>query len=100
MRRRRNQANSRDRVPQARDHIVNFVAGELAAFTRLRALRHLDLKFVGVDQVIGSDAEARRSHLLNRTAPPVAVRVFLVALFVFAAFTGVRLPADAVHGDG
>src|SRR6266699_1331597 len=86
-------------MPQARNHIVNFVAGKLATFTRLRALRHLDLQFVGVDQIVCSHAESRRSYLLNRTATPVTVGVFLVAFFVLATLAGVRPSSDPVHGD-
>ena len=33
------------------DHRIDLVAGQLAAFAGLRALRHLDLHHVGVDQV-------------------------------------------------
>ena len=41
-------------------YFVHFMAGELAAFAGFGALRHFDLQFVGVDQVIGGDAEAAR----------------------------------------
>ncbi len=44
MRRRRDQAHTRNRVAQLRDKVVDFVAGQLAAFAGLRALRHLDLQ--------------------------------------------------------
>ena len=74
MRRRRNQADAGNRVAHARDHFVHLVAGKLAAFAGLGALRDLDLQVVGVHQVIRGDAEARRSHLLDRAAAQVAVR--------------------------
>jgi hypothetical protein len=38
--------------------------------------------------------------LLHRASPQVSVRIRLEALFIFAAFAGIGLPADAVHGDG
>jgi hypothetical protein len=38
----------------------DLVAGQLAAFAGLCALRHLDLHHVGVDQILGGDAEAAR----------------------------------------
>ena len=60
VRRRRNQAHAGNRVAHARDDLVHLVAGKLAAFAGLGALRHLDLQLVGVHQVIGGDAEARR----------------------------------------
>ena len=100
MRRGRNEADTGDRMPQTRDHVVRFVSGKLATLAGLRALRHLDLKFVGVDEVICSHTEACRCHLLDRAATPVTVRIFVIALFIFAALAGIRLPADAVHGDG
>ncbi len=87
-------------VAHARDHLVHLVAGQLAAFAGLGALRHLDLQLVGVDQVVGGDAEAAGGHLLDGAAPQIAVGVALEALFVFAALAGVGLAADAVHGDG
>ena len=87
-------------MPHPRDHLIHFVAGKLAAFAGLGALRDLDLQFVGIHQVIGGDAEAAGRHLLDRAAAPVAVGVALETLFVFAAFAGVGLAADAVHGDG
>ncbi len=39
---------------------IHLVAGKLAAFAGLGALRHFDLQLVGIHQVIGGDAEARR----------------------------------------
>ena len=75
------------------------MAGQLSALAGLGALRHLDLQLVGVDQVIGGDAEAGRGDLLDRAAPPVAVGIAREAGLVFAALAGVGLGADAVHGD-
>ena len=65
MRRRTDQRDSGLRMPQARDQFANFVAGKLAAFAGLRALRDLDLQFLGVRQVFGGDAEASRGDLLD-----------------------------------
>ena len=56
-------------MAHARNRFVHFVAGKLAAFAGLRALRHLDLQLVGIHQVVGGHAEARRGHLLDGTAP-------------------------------
>ena len=75
------------------------MAGELAAFARLGALRHLDLQIVAVDEILARHAEAGRRHLLDRAAAPIAVRIFLVARRVLAAFAGVRLRAEAIHGN-
>ncbi|EKE16730.1 MAG: hypothetical protein ACD_10C00834G0001 [uncultured bacterium] len=43
----------------------NLVARQLTAFTRLGALRHLDLNLIGIDQIFGRDAEAAGSDLLD-----------------------------------
>src|ERR687884_625766 len=72
---------------------------EMRALARLRALRHLDLQLVGVDQVLDRDAEAARGDLLDRRAAQVAVRVGREARRVLAALAGVRLAAEAVHRD-
>ena len=82
------------------DEVIHLVAGQLAAFAGLCALRHLDLQFVGVDQIICGHAEAAAGHLLYGAAAQIAVLVALEAVFVLAAFAGVGHAADAVHGDG
>src|SRR6185312_4157701 len=87
-------------MPQARDDVVNFMTWELATLTRLSALCHFDLQLFSIYQIMSSHAEASRGDLLDGAAPPVAVRILVIALFVFAAFAGVRLTADPVHGDG
>jgi hypothetical protein len=100
MRRRRDQPDARRAVADLADVFVDLVPGQLPAFAGLGALGHLDLQLLGVDQIFGGDAEAGRGHLLDGAAAPVAVGVALEALGVFAAFAGVALAADAVHGDG
>ena len=56
-------------------HGYDLVAGQLAAFAGLGALRHLDLQLVGVDEVLAGHAEARRRDLLDGAAARVAVGV-------------------------
>ena len=77
MRRRGNQTHAGDGMAYARDHLIHFVARQLAALAGLGALGDLDLQLVGVHQVVGRDAEARRSHLLDRAAPPIAIGIAL-----------------------
>ncbi len=79
------------------DNLVDLLTRQLAALAGLRALGHLDLQLVGVDQILTGDAEASRRDLLHRAAPPVAVVVADVTRLVLAALTGVALAADAVH---
>ena len=49
--------DARGGVPGLGDPRPHLVAGQLAALAGLRALRHLDLQVVGVDQVLGGHAE-------------------------------------------
>ena len=97
--RRRDQADALGRVAHLGDHRVDLVAGQLSAFAGLRALRHLDLHHVGVDEIFRRHAEAARGDLLDRRAHRVAVGQRLEAVGLLAAFAGVRLAADAVHRD-
>src|SRR5207245_2617314 len=83
---------------QLGDGLVHLVTGQLAALAGLGALGHLDLQFLGVDQIVCGDAEARRGHLLDRAVLGVAVGGRDEALRVLAALAGVALPVDAVHG--
>ncbi len=54
---------------------IHFVPGQLSAFARLGALRNLDLQVVRIHQIIDGHAESRRSHLLDRAAPQIAVGI-------------------------
>src|SRR5260221_3028249 len=99
VRRRRDQTDAGRRVAHLADVLVHLVAGKLSALARLGALRHLDLKLLSIDEVLGGDAEAGGSHLLDGAAAPVAIGVALEAVGVFATFARVALAADAVHGD-
>ncbi len=44
-------------MADARHHFIHLVAGKLATFAGLGALRDFDLEFLGVDQVVGGDAK-------------------------------------------
>jgi len=83
-------------VADLADVVIDLVAGELPALAGLGALGHLDLQFVGIDQVFGGDAEAGAGDLLDGAAAEVAVGVGLEAVGVLAALAGIALPADAV----
>ena len=84
-------------MPQTGDDAVHLVAGKLAALARLRALCHLDLQLIGIDQIVRGDAKPCRGHLFDRAATPITIHILLVAIFVLAAFAGIRLASDAVH---
>ena len=92
MRRRRYQANTRLRITQPRDHLVDLVTRQLAAFTRLGALRDLDLDDLRIDEVFRGYAKAPGSDLFDLGHPLGAV-----ARWILAALARVRARADAVH---
>src|SRR5215472_5610984 len=119
MRRRRDQPNAWNRIAKLRDVLRDLVARELSSLAGLRALRHLDLQLIRVDEVLRSNAEASRSDLLDLGAQRVALLhwhidhnsvyarlqslAFLyrqVAARILAAFPRIRFPADAIHRDG
>ena len=100
VRRRRNQRHAGRRMPQPGDFRGHFVRRQLAAFAGLRALGHLDLKNLGVGQILDRHAEPGAGHLLDPAIHRVAVRQRLVTPRVFAAFAGVRVRPQPVHGDG
>src|SRR5262249_46069576 len=98
MRRRRDQADAGRAVTDLADVFIDLVAGKRAAFARLGALRHLDLKLVGVDEIFDRHAEAPGGDLLDRAATEdfvavrVGLRIGLEPPRVFAAFARVRFP--------
>src|ERR1035438_9367658 len=97
VRRRRNQADARRGEPRFGDPRINLAAGQFAALARLRALGHLDLKLLRVDEVLARHTEAAGRDLFDRAVLRVAVGQRNIALGVFAAFAGVALAAEAVH---
>ncbi|AJX01694.1 hypothetical protein BM45_3124 [Burkholderia mallei] len=125
VRRRRDEADARHRVAQLADVFGHLVARQLAAFARLRALRHLDLDLVGRREILGRHTEAARCDLLDLRAQRIAflqrdvahdlvadhrfqrvadldrnaAQLVAIAVLVLAAFARVRLAADAVHRD-
>ncbi len=77
VRRRGNQPHARRRMPQLADVFVHLMAGKLAAFAGLGALGHLDLQFIGIDEILGGHAKASAGHLLDGRAAKIAVGVAL-----------------------
>ena len=76
------------------DVLVDLRAWQLAAFAGLRALSHLDLELVGVDEILDRDAESPRCDLLDRRTAVVTE-----TLRVLSALARVRAPAELVHRD-
>ena len=100
MRRRRNQTYAGDGVAHLGDELIHFMARQLAAFTGLGTLGHLDLQVVGIHQVIRGDSETGGSDLLDGAAPQVAIGIRFEAGFIFPALARVGFGAYAIHGNG
>ncbi len=99
MRRRADQADAGRGIANAGDVLVDLAARQLASFTRLGALRDLDLHLVGIGQVPDRHTKAPRCDLLDSRAAGVAVGQHLETLRVFAPFTRVALASHAIHRD-
>ena len=85
----RDQAHALGGVAHLGDHRVDLMAGQLSAFARLCALRHLDLHHVGVDEVFRRHPEAAGGDLLDGAAHRIAVGHPLIAIGLLAAFAGI-----------
>src|SRR5467141_2916499 len=92
--RRRNQRGARRGVPDARDVFADFLGGQLSALTRLRALRHLDFEFFGVDEIIRRDSKTSRGDLLDLICRG---RLEAIGVGIFAAFAGIAPTAKLIH---
>src|SRR5262245_32600001 len=79
---------------------VNLPSWQLAAFSRLGTLGHLDLQFTGLDQVKARYAKPPGGDLLDGAILRIATRHWFVALRIFTAFAGIALAANPVHGNG
>ena len=127
MRRWRDQADTGDGVTQLSNVFADLMARQLTAFAGFCALTHLDLNLVCTRQVGFCHTEASACHLFDTGAQRIALfqrnvshnAVFaqdrlqcvallnrrmtfahfcFVALRILAAFTGVALASDSVHG--
>ena len=118
VRRRRDKSHTRSRVSSSTDRSRHLVTGKLTTLTRLSTLSHLDLKFIRVGEVVGSDAESTGSDLLYSRSSRVPYRLELhrmgeglavefgpgtgdgnATLSVFTAFTSVGFSTETVHSE-
>src|SRR5205807_1310832 len=72
---RADQVRARLRVADLRDLGGDLLAHELPALAGLRPLGHLDLDFVGLDEVLGVHAEPAGRHLADAALEPALARV-------------------------
>ena len=99
VRRRRNELDARCRIAQPRDDFIHLVPRQLAPFSRLGALRHLDLEFLRIGQIVAGHAEPRRRDLFDIAVLRIAVRQGFESLRIFTTLAGIALGAQAVHGN-
>ena len=100
VRRRRNEPHTWGGATHLGNPGIHLLAGQMPAFARLCALRHLNLDLDGGREIAARHAEAARRHLFDGAALAVTVGKRRLASGVLAAFTRVRLAAEAVHRDG
>jgi hypothetical protein len=99
VRRGRDETDTSSRVTSTSDRFRDFVAGKLSSFSRLRTLSHLDLKLVGVSEVVRGNTEASRGDLLDSRAHRVSVRHDFGSFGVFSSFSRVRFSSLLFSND-
>ena len=62
---RADEADARSGMPDLGDPGIDLVTGQLAAFTGLGALGHLDLDLASADQIFAGHSETTRRDLLD-----------------------------------
>ena len=82
------------------DRGIDFLGGQLTAFPGFGPLRHFNLDFRCMDQVVACDAETAGSDLFNGAVLRVSVGHRYVSFCVFPAFARVAFPTQTIHGDG
>ena len=97
MRRRRNQRSSGHGMAQTGDIGRDLNRWQLATFARLRSLRHLDFKLVGVHEVLGGHPEPARRDLVHAV---IGFRVGGVDARIFTAFSRIAASAQTIHSNG
>ena len=97
--RRRDERDARNGVARLGDDVVHLVARQLSPLARLGTLRHLDLYFLGIGQVLRRHAEASRGNLLRLAAKRDALELLVEAFAVLAPFARVAARSQLVHGQ-
>src|SRR5262249_36624982 len=85
------------RVTQASDQLGDLVRRQLAAFTGLTALRHLDLHLFSVRQVTCGHTEASGGDLFDLVVGAVAIVTRFVERRILATLAAVGAGATPVH---
>ena len=100
VRRWRDQTDAGRRIAHLGDPWIDLPSGQLAPFTRLGPLGHLDLQLFCLSEVIAGHAEPARGHLFDRAVARIPIGVGNVTRRILTSLARVALAADAVHGDG
>ena len=100
VRRRRDQTNPGCTVPGTSNPVIYFEAGQLPTFAGLGPLRHLDLQFTGIAQVMARDPKPARCHLFDRRIHIIAVGQWRESLLVFAPLARITFAANTIHSNG
>ena len=77
---------------------INFESRQLSTFTRFRTLRHLDLDFLRIDEIFGSDSKSSRCHLLGFAVEADAIKSGMETLCILPTFSCVASRTELVHG--
>src|SRR6266446_4876025 len=94
MRRGRNQRSPGGGMPDARNVLADLPRRQLAALTRLRALRHLDFELFGVYEVIGSDSKPSGGDLFDFVR---GSRLEAKLVGIFTAFARITPATELIH---
>src|SRR5450432_2037236 len=86
-------------MARPRDMLVHLVTRQLPTFARLGPLRDLDLKFVGVNQIVAGHAKACRCDLLDGATGRGSIWTAFEAFRVFATLARIRAAAYGVHSN-
>ena len=97
VRRRRDQLNPRRRVTHRSNPRIDFSTGQLATFAGLGTLRHFNLKFLCIYQIVARDTESTGGDLFNCAVFRVTVGFEEIPRRILSPFAGVALAANPVH---
>ena len=87
-------------MPNRGNPRVHFIAGQFAALARLGTLRHFDLQFFGIDQIIAGDAKASRSHLFDGAVFGIAIGFEGITRRILPSFAGIAFATETIHCYG
>lgn len=94
------QSDAGGTVANAGNVLIDFGAGKLTPFAGFGTLRDLDLEFIGIGEIVDRHTKSPGGDLLDGGTFGIAVGEWLEADGIFATFTRIAFPFEAVHGHG